>query len=168
MRESYTTLIFDPRYHGESGGEPRRHESGPAKVRDLLTSVDFLVSRKDVDRERILIVAICQGVNWGIEATTFDARVKALALVAGHYLTPEVAKMYVGDTLDERIRCSREAEARFKEKGKVSYIPIVSPQPTGRRPDRRSRRISSGSSRQPARSSSGGARRINCGSMRTR
>lgn len=130
VREGYVTLIFDPRYHGESGGEPRRHESRSAKVEDLRASVDFLISRQDVDPERIFILAICQGVNWGIEAATLDARVKALAIVAGHYLTPEVTKMYVGDTADARIRRSREAEARFKATSEVSYIPVVSAQPT--------------------------------------
>jgi len=130
VRDGYVTLIFDPRYHGESGGEPRRHESGAAKVEDLCASVDFLVSRDDVDPERIFILAICQGVNWAIEAATLDSRVKALAMVAGHYLTPEVTEMYVGDTAEARIGRSREAEARFKTTGEVSYIPIVSAQPT--------------------------------------
>jgi dienelactone hydrolase len=128
VREGYTTLIFDPRHHGESGGEPRRHESGVAKVKDLRASVNFLGAREDVDPERIFILAICQGVNWGIEAATLDRRVKALAIVAGHYLTPEVTKMYVGDTAEARIRRSREAEARFKATGEVSYIPVVSAQ----------------------------------------
>jgi fermentation-respiration switch protein FrsA (DUF1100 family) len=130
VREGYTMLIFDPRYHGESGGEPRRQESGAAKVEDLRASVDFLISRRDVDPERILILAICQGVNWGIEAATLDSRVKALAIVAGHYLTPEVTRMYVGDTAEARISRSREAEARFKATGEVSYIPVVPAQPS--------------------------------------
>ena len=130
VREGYATLLFDPRYHGESGGEPRRHESGVAKVEDLRASIDFMAARDDVDPERIFILAICQGVNWAIEAATLDARVKALALVAGHYLTPDVARMYVGDTASARIGRSREAEARFKATGEVSYIPVVSAQPT--------------------------------------
>jgi dienelactone hydrolase len=130
VREGYTTLIFDPRHHGESGGEPRRHESGVAKVEDLRATVDFLVTREDVDPKHIFILAICQGVNWGIQAATLDARVKALAIVAGHYLTPEVARMYVGDTAEARIRRSREAEARFKATREVAYIPVVSAQPT--------------------------------------
>jgi len=130
VREGYVTLIFDPRHHGESAGEPRRHESGAAKVEDLRASVDFLISRPGVDPERIFILAICQGVNWGIEAATLDTRIKALAIVAGHYLTPEVARMYVGDTAEARIRRSREAEARFKATGEVSYIPVVSARPT--------------------------------------
>ena len=46
MREGYAALIFDPRYHGESGGEPRRHENGVAKVEDLRASVDFLATRE--------------------------------------------------------------------------------------------------------------------------
>lgn len=129
VREGYTTLIFDPRHHGESGGEPRGQESGPAKVTDLLASIDYLAAREDVDPERIFVLAICQGVNWGIEAATLDRRVKALAVVAGHYLTPETTQMYVGDTAQARLRRAREAEARFKATGEVSYIPVASDDP---------------------------------------
>jgi uncharacterized protein len=130
VREGYVTLIFDPRYHGESGGEPRGHESGAAKVEDLRAAIDFLAAREDVDPERISVLAICQGVNWGIEAATLDPRVQALAIVAGHYLTPEVARMYLGDAVETRIRRSRESEVQFKATGEVSYIPVVSAQPT--------------------------------------
>ena len=129
-REGYATLIFDPRHHGESGGVPRRHESGVAKAEDLRASVDFMAAREDVDPERIFILAICQGVNWAVAAARTDARVRAVALVAGHYLTPDVARMYVGDTADARISRSREAEARFNATGEVSYIPVVSAQTT--------------------------------------
>ena len=130
VREGYVTLVFDPRHHGESGGEPRRHESGTTKVEDLRASVDYLLTRDDVDPERVHILAICQGVNWGMEAAAGDPRVKALAIVAGHYLTPDTTRLYVGDTAEARVTRSREAEARFRATGEVSYIPIVSERPT--------------------------------------
>lgn len=128
VREGHVVLVFDPRHHGESGGQPRRHESGPAKVEDLRASIDYLLTRDDVDPDRIHILAICQGVNWGIEAAARDARVKGLALVAGHYLTPDTARMYVGDSAAARIARSREAQERYKATGEVAYQPLVSGQ----------------------------------------
>lgn len=134
VREGYVTLVFDPRHHGESGGEPRRHESGATKVEDLRASIDYLLTREDVDPDRIHILAICQGVNWGMEAATLDPRVKGLAIVAGHYLTPETARMYVGDSAEGRVARSREAQDRFKATGEVSYIPVVSNLPNASTP----------------------------------
>jgi dienelactone hydrolase len=43
----YTSLIFDPRYRGESGGEPRCLEDPVAKVADLRAAVAFLAERQD-------------------------------------------------------------------------------------------------------------------------
>ena len=129
VREGYVTLIFDPRFHGESGGEPRRFESGEEKVKDLSAAVEFLAQRPDVDPARIHVLGVCQGVNWTIEAAILDRRIRAIAVVAGHYLTPEVATMYLGapTNIENRLAKSRAAEARFKASGQVDYINIVSP-----------------------------------------
>jgi uncharacterized protein len=128
-REGLVALVFDPRHHGESGGEPRRLESGPAKVADLRAALDLLAARPEVDPGRLHILAICQGVNWGVEAAVADPRVRALALVAGHYLTPETALMYLGDeaAVAARLESSRRAEERFRATGEVEYVPIVHP-----------------------------------------
>ena len=129
VREGYVALIFDPRFHGESGGEPRRFESGAEKVKDLAASIDFLAQRPDVDPNRIHVLGICQGVNWAIDIAIQDPRVRHVSLVAGHYLTPEVAAMYLGGpaNVTERIEKSRAAEARFQASGQADYIHIVSP-----------------------------------------
>lgn len=129
VSEGYVVLVFDPRFHGESGGEPRRFESGAEKTSDLSAAVDFLVGRADVDAERVSLLGICQGVNWVVEAALSDPRVKSIALVAGHYLMPEVAEMYLGSpaNVEARIARSREAEIRYRDTGNADYIHIVSP-----------------------------------------
>lgn len=128
VREDFVALAFDPRYHGESGGAPRRFESRKAKVADLRASIDYLAQRPDVDPARIHVLGVCQGVNWAIEATTQDARVHALGIVAGHYLVPETAALYLGsaDQVAERLARAQTARKAFETTGEVRYIPIVS------------------------------------------
>lgn len=128
VREGYIALVFDPRHHGESGGEPRRLESRRAKVDDLRASIDYLVRRPDVDAQQIQVLGVCQGANWAIEACTLDARVKALGLVAGHYLIPEVAALYLGsaEKVAERLARAKAAREAFDQSGALHYIPVVS------------------------------------------
>lgn len=57
----FAALVFDPRYRGESGGEPRCWENPMAKVEEVSSAVDFLVTRPEVDASRIAGLANCQG-----------------------------------------------------------------------------------------------------------
>lgn len=127
VREDFITLAFDPRFHGESEGMPRRFESRAAKVQDVKAALDYLAKRPDVDASKLYVLGVCQGTNWAIEASTQDSRVKALGLVAGHYLVPQVAAMYMGsaEKVAERIARGHKAKARFEATGQVDYIPII-------------------------------------------
>lgn len=127
-KEGLTVLVFDPRFHGESGGLPRRMESGSAKVQDLRAAIDYLTTRGDVDANAIHMLGICQGVNWAIDATLADARIKSLSIVAGHYLIPETAALYLGspEATSRRIEKAALAQAKFDKTGEVDYIPIIS------------------------------------------
>jgi len=127
VREDFITIAFDPRFHGESEGMPRRLESRAAKVQDLKAVLDYLAKRPDVDASKLYVLGVCQGTNWAIEASTQDSRVKALGLVAGHYLVPQVAAMYLGspEKVAERVARGQKARARFETTGQVDYIPII-------------------------------------------
>lgn len=127
VREAFVAIAFDPRFHGESEGIPRRFESRTAKVQDLKAVLDYLSQRPDVDASRLYVLGVCQGTNWAIEACTQDARVKALGLVAGHYLVPEVAAMYLGspEKVAERVAHGQSARAHFETTGQADYIPII-------------------------------------------
>lgn len=127
-REGFVALVFDPRYHGESAGEPRRLESGQAKAQDLQAALDYLATRPEADKSALHLLGICQGVNWTVDAANADKRVRSIVLVAGHYLTPETALMYLGsvEEVERRAARSQAAEKRFRETGQVDYIPVVS------------------------------------------
>ncbi|MDP5219792.1 alpha/beta hydrolase [Ruegeria sp. 2205SS24-7] len=120
-------LIFDPRYHGESSGAPRRYESGEAKVEDCQAALGFLAAQEGIDANRLHLLGICQGVNWAIETAVTDDRVASLGVVAGHYLTAETARMYLGSdaAIEARMERATKAAADFEETGEASYIPIV-------------------------------------------
>lgn len=126
-RNSFRVLVFDPRYHGESSGEPRRFESGTTKAEDLGAAVSYLAGRPDVHNKQLFLLGICQGVNWVMEAAARDARVRAIGLVAGHYLTPETATMYLGgkEVVRRRVADAKRARERFQATGHVDYIPII-------------------------------------------
>lgn len=127
-REGIVALIFDARFHGESGGLPRRFESRQAKVEDLRAAVDYLASRPEVDAEQLHLVGVCQGVNWAAEASIDHPRVRSVALIAGHYLMPETAMLYLGSSaaVAARLERAEQARKRFEATGEVEYIPIVS------------------------------------------
>jgi len=126
-KEGFVVLIFDPRFYGESAGEPRRFESRKAKVADIQASVDFLLTRKEVNPKKIYALGICQGTNWTIEASTLDARIKKIALVASHLLTPETAHKYCGgqEGVQAKLEKATLAKQKFEQTGEVDYIHIV-------------------------------------------
>lgn len=125
-QQGLAVLIFDPRFHGASTGMPRRHESGQAKIEDIHAAISFLTDHPMIECENIAVLGICQGVNWAIEATVQDPRVHALAVVAGHYLTPATALKYLDDQamVDARVARSRAAKQAYEETGEVRYIPV--------------------------------------------
>ena len=49
----FLTIAFDPSYTGESGGEPRYVASPDINTEDFQAAVDYLISRPDVDAEKI-------------------------------------------------------------------------------------------------------------------
>ena len=128
-KQGFAVLLFDPRFHGESGGEPRRFESGEAKTQDVIAAIDYLCTREQIDHDRIGALGICQGVNWTVRAANIDTRIRTVGLVAGHYLLPDVAINYLGsaENLANRLRKAKKARLTFESTGKVDYIHIVSP-----------------------------------------
>jgi predicted alpha/beta-fold hydrolase len=56
VRENFITIAFDPRFHGESEGMPRRFESKTAKVQDLKAVLDYLEKRPDVDASKLYVL----------------------------------------------------------------------------------------------------------------
>lgn len=82
-----TTLAFDHRGFGESGGR-RQHEDSQGKLADLRAAVSVLADRSEVDPARIGLVGICLGGGYALRAAAADPRVRAVAAIAGGYNSP--------------------------------------------------------------------------------
>ncbi|MBA2955927.1 alpha/beta fold hydrolase [Nocardioides sp. MAH-18] len=89
-----TTLAFDHRNFGASGGTPRQHEDPGGKLTDLQTAVSALLDRDDVTRVGLL--GICLGAGYALKAAAFDGRVEALVTVAGAYNSPQAMQAGFG------------------------------------------------------------------------
>ena len=73
----FLTIAFDPSYTGESGGQPRYVASPDINTEDFSAAVDFLLTRDDVDPERIGILGICGWGGMALNAAAMDTRIKA-------------------------------------------------------------------------------------------
>ena len=73
----YLTIAFDPSFTGENGGTPRYVASPDINTEDFSAAVDYLLTRDDVDSERIGIIGICGWGGFAINAAAMDTRIKA-------------------------------------------------------------------------------------------
>jgi len=123
----YTALIFDPRYRGESGGEPRCYENPLAKIEDLGAALDYLSDLPDVDSERLALLGICFGSSYALRFATEDRRVRAVATVAAHLRDPAADLAWLGseDIVAERLARGRAALEKYEATAEVDYVPAV-------------------------------------------
>ena len=73
----FITIAFDPSFTGESGGNVREVSSPDINTEDYSAAIDYLVSRSDVDENRIGIIGICGWGGVSISAAIQDSRIKA-------------------------------------------------------------------------------------------
>ena len=114
----FLTIAFDPSFTGESGGEPRNINSPDINTEDFQAAVDYLISRVDVDPERVGICGICGWGGFALNAAAIDTRIKATATITMYDMSRVIAKGYddSADTLEAR-RAMRKAmnDQRIKD-----------------------------------------------------
>jgi uncharacterized protein len=62
----YTSLTFDPRSLGESEGESRSHHDPNLVIEDYASAVSHLMTRDDVDPDRVAVVGVCMGGGYAV------------------------------------------------------------------------------------------------------
>ena len=90
----FLTIAFDPSFTGESGGEPRYVASPDINTEDFQAAVDYLISRDDVDADKIGILGICGWGGLAINAAAVDTRVKAMVASTMYDMTRVTANGY--------------------------------------------------------------------------
>jgi fermentation-respiration switch protein FrsA (DUF1100 family) len=120
-------LAFDHRRLGASGGEPRCHDTTADRVEDLRDAVSWIRTLDEVDAERLAVCGVCFGAIAAAILAAFDPRVKTLALIAGAYNRPDIARERFGpanyDTL--LAQCADAAQRQHKT-GVPVYWPALS------------------------------------------
>jgi len=97
----FLTIAFDPSFTGESGGFPRRVSSPDINTEDFSAAVDYLVTRDDVDPERVGIIGVCGWGGIAVNAAAVDTRIKA-TVASTSYIMSEVATKGYFDEEDSR------------------------------------------------------------------
>ncbi|MGN0053053.1 MAG: alpha/beta hydrolase [Bacteroides sp.] len=100
----FITLAFDPSYTGESGGNPRNLASPDINTEDFSAAVDYLLTRNDVDAERIGIIGICGFGGFAVNAAAIDTRIKATVAITMYDMSRCTANGYYdkGDNPEAR------------------------------------------------------------------
>lgn len=112
----FLTIAFDPSYTGESGGEPRYVASPDINTEDFCAAVDYLLSRDDVDAERVGILGICGWGGMALNAAAIDTRIKATVTVTMYDMSRVNANGYFDSMdADARYELRRQLNAQRTE-----------------------------------------------------
>ena len=113
----FLAVAFDPSFTGESSGEPRYVASPDINTEDFQAAVDYLVSRDDVDSEKIGILGICGWGGLAINAAAVDTRVKATVAATMYDMTRVTANGYF-DSEDSAAARKAKKEAMNAQRNK--------------------------------------------------
>ena len=114
----FIALAFDPSFTGESSGEPRRTASPDINTEDFMAAVDYLITRPDVDADRIGIIGICGWGGIALNAAAQDPRIKATAAMTMYDMTRVNGNGYFDSADNEEARHAVRkawAEARLAD-----------------------------------------------------
>ena len=124
----FTTLTFDFRGFGASGGEPREVESARSKAEDVRNAVAFLRTHPAVDPDRIGAVPICASAGYVAAAMLDEPRIRSAAMIAPWLHDAGIVRTTYGgeDGVRERVEQSLAARERYAASGAVEYVPAAS------------------------------------------
>ena len=110
----FLTIVFDPSFTGESGGQPRYVASPDINTEDFQAAVDFLSVQENVDPERIGIIGICGWGGMALNAAAIDTRIKATVASTMYDMTRVNAKGYFDseDSADARYEKRKAMNAQ--------------------------------------------------------
>ena len=120
----FLTIAFDPSYTGESGGEPRYVSSPDINTEDFSAAVDYLMTRDDVNPDRVGILGVCGWGGIALNAAALDPRIKATVATTMYDMSRVSQNGYHddGDSKEARNEMRKAlAEQRLKDCQSGSY-----------------------------------------------
>ena len=124
-RCGYTALTFDPTGFGESDGTPRGRYDPHRVIDDYSAAVNHLVSRPDVDPDRVGIVGVCMGGGYAVSLGARDKRLKAVVSIAGGYDIGGTFQQTFGvQGFADYVKMIKQWSAAVRV-GEVAYIPTI-------------------------------------------
>jgi dienelactone hydrolase len=123
----YAAFVFDFRGWGASGDLPQaiRYKEDPqAKIADIKAALEFVASLPEVDAARISGLGICASAGYMVDATSGNARIRSVALVAPWLQNAAIVNEVYGgaEGVAGLVAVSRAAEAKGGE-----IIPAAGP-----------------------------------------
>jgi fermentation-respiration switch protein FrsA (DUF1100 family)/ketosteroid isomerase-like protein len=127
-KSGFISLAIDPRYFGESEGQPRFWENPKIKIADYTNAITYLQSLGVVDSDKVFLVSVCASSGYLASIAAQDPRVKGLATIAAWLHDEESVKLIYGgeEGVQSRIAEARQAKKNFAENGEIAYIPTIS------------------------------------------
>lgn len=122
--KGFLSFAFDHRTYGESGGEPRHYENPYMKIEDAKNAISYVASLDIVDKDKILLLGVCNGGGYATAAAVYDKRIKAYASVSGLF---DLRSLVINGKPDDKKRFasimkkSGEARQKYFETGEVEY-----------------------------------------------
>lgn len=126
--EGFSTLVFDFRGFGESGGEPRQYESPHRKIQDIKNAVTFLQTLPMIDPNRIGGLGVCASSGYMAIAAAEDKRIKAFTSIAPWLHDEGLVKLiYGGDVgVNEKIALGEAAREKYEQTKVNDLVPAAS------------------------------------------
>ncbi|KAA2265353.1 alpha/beta hydrolase [Solihabitans fulvus] len=122
----YTVLTFDPRNFGESEGEPRFRYDPGAVIEDYANAVSYLLTRADVDSNRVSAVGVCMGGGYAVSVGARDKRLRAVVSIAGGYNIGGTFQQFLGvENFAAYYRAINDLVQKQYESGEIAYIPTT-------------------------------------------
>lgn len=122
----YTVLTFDSRSFGESEGEPRYHYDPNQIIDDFSNAISYMLTRDDIDAQRLGIVGICAGGGYAVSTGARDKRVKAVVSIAGGYNIGSSFQQFMGiEGFANYYTKINDLAMKQYRTGEIQYVPAI-------------------------------------------
>lgn len=128
-RSGYAVLTFDRRdWGGSEGPTGHQHMNPPDNVRDIRNATTYLLSRDDIDPERVAGVGVCFGGGFMLQAGALDRRYRAVACIGAFYGARAVFRGSLGhDGWVQQMRQLEEGRLADFKAGRTLAYQVAAP-----------------------------------------